>query len=914
MATIQASIQLKDGMSPALRAIDKAIGTVTAKLDRLQGSLDTALNPASVSKASTQIAQTANQLNRVEQEAQQAATAQEQLNANTSETASLAQRLDAGFQKVVSAIGLVSKQLGGMSMDMQEMVTHTSKISTNTQKIQTGQQQLTNTVRQGNKAMQQTATSIQRASVNQIRLTASFRQGVMQALRLKQPIATLDGEINQNTAAQQRFNNTLRGGASGATALLGKLKTIAGAYLGIQSVKAVINTADELTNTNARLSLMNDGLQTTAQLEDKIYQMAMRSRGGFLETADAVAKLGQRAGNIFKSNDETIAFTETLNKMFVIAGASQQEMSSATLQLTQALGSGVLRGEEFNAVFEAAPNVMQAVADYINQPIGKLKELASDGKISAEVVKNALFAATDKVNEQFKSMPYTWAQVWTTIKNYTIKATRPILQAISNITKNERFIAFANEVGNIISRIAGFIKNLFTVLAPVFTWIFDAIAGIYNFIVNNWSFLAPIIAGVAAAFIALKTPLAVVWLWTQLCTIATKAWTIAQAVFNAVMAMNPVMWVVLAVVVLIVVIYLVVAAINKVRDTSISATGVICGSVLWLGAAILNILAWVVNTIIGGIFALAVIIANIVIGIMNVIAGVVQAIVSAWNWCYDNIGAIFDNIGIWWTNLWADCYISFCDFITKVISKLSSLAEYVQPFAELLGMDIQGSLGKIQTKVDDAKAGFESKKKEYKSLTPFNSDVNWTSVDYLSVGDAWKTGYNSLGYFDLGNAYDTGYNWGDDKATQVENFFSGKNFKELSGDDLHKLWEQYGKNNVDKYGNVTGDGDKLNDIGKALSGNLGDNPALKDIAAGVGDLNDTTGKISDNLDASSDDLSFMRDLAERRAINRYYYTDMNVTQNNNNHIRNGVDADGVIEKLRRGIFETLSGGAEGAHI
>ena len=885
MATIQASIQLKDGMSPALRAIDKAIGTVTAKLDRLQGSLDTALNPASVSKASTQIAQTANQLNRVEQEAQQAATAQEQLNANTSETASLAQRLDAGFQKVVSAIGLVSKQLGGMSMDMQEMVTHTSKISTNTQKIQTGQQQLTNTVRQGNKAMQQTATSIQRASVNQIRLTSSFRQGVMQALRMRQPIAAITPAINQNTAAQQRFNNTLRGGASGATALLGKLKTIAGAYLGIQSVKAIVGTADELTNTNARLNLMNDGLQTTAQLEDKIYQMAMRSRGGFLETADAVAKLGQRAGAIFKSNDETIAFTETLNKMFVIAGASQQEMSSATLQLTQALGSGVLRGEEFNAVFEAAPNVMQAVADYINQPIGKLKELASDGKISAEVVKNALFAATDKVNEQFKSMPYTWAQVWTTIKNYTIKATRPILQAISNITRNERFIAFANEVGNIISRIAGFIKNLFTVLAPVFAFIFDAVAGIYNFIADNWSLIAPILVGVAAGFIALKAPIVAIWLWSKLAAAATWVWTTAQAVFNAVASMNPIMLIVLGVIAFIAVIYLAVAAINKWCGTSYSATGLICGYFTMLYAHIYNIISY----------------------IWDYIASLVEFFVNVWKNPMYSVKKLFVNLA---TNV-LDMFIAMtegCDefatnFVNAILWAVNKALEGWNWLVDKLGV-VGEKMGLGKAEKIEAQASITSTLKNRKA--ELESSLGAEPEGYWTAPKMEKK--------NLAEAYMKGYNWGSDKATQVENFFSGKNFTELSGDEMRSLIEKYGKGNVDKYGNVTGGDDKLNDIGKALSGKLGDNPALKDIAAGVGDLNDTTGKISDNLDASSDDLSFMRDLAERRAINRYYYTDMNVTQNNNNHIRNGVDADGVIEKLRRGIFETLSANPEGSHI
>lgn len=965
MATIQSSIQLTDGMSPVLRSMNTALNILLNTFEATQLASSKAIDTASIQVARNELARASVIMNDFENEARQAASAQQNLtntvkrtndavnktidpinrvekeineanasqsrfNSNSRTAVSVIKRIEAGFDKVVSAIGMVSKQLGGMGSQMQ-------RIASTTHKIQTGQQQLTNTVRQGNTALQQTASAIHRASINQIRLTSSFKQSVTSAMRLRQSAGSIAPAINQNTSAQQRFNNTLNSSVGGMSVLLGKLKGIAGAYFGIQSVKGIVGTADELTMTNARLNMINDGLQTTAELEDKIYQAAMRSRGGFMETADTVAKLGQRAGDIFKSNDETIAFAETLNKMFVIAGASQAEMSSATLQLTQALGSGVLRGEEFNAVFEAAPNIMRAVADSMGVPIGKLRELAADGEISAQVVKNAIFKASADVNKQFESMQYTWGQVWTTIKNFTIKATRPILQAISNITQNERFIRFANGVGNAISKVSNIIQNMYKALSPVLAWVYDAVVKIGDVIVDKWNLFEPIVWGIVSAMIALKAKLALVAIWSGICAVAQGiltgakilatffTWALTSATLaeagamwglNGALYACPITWIIVAIIALIVVVYLVVAAINEWRDTTVSATGVIVGSVMWLGAAIWNIIAWLVNVIIGAIFALGVIIANIVIGIMNVVAGVVQAIVNSWTWCCDNIGIIFDNIGIWWTNLWADCYIFFCDFITKVISKLSSLAKHVEPFAELLGMDLTGKLENIQNNVDATKDALEAKKSDYKSLKPFEK-VNWESVEYLSVGDAWDTGYNMLGYLDLGETYDKGYNWGDEKSTQLENFFSGKNFEKLSDDAIKALEDKFGVGNVDQFGNVidpskvSGGSDKLNDIGKALSGGLGggsgSNPTLDKIASDTSD-------IKDSLDTSSDDLSFMRDLAERRAINRHYYTDMNVTQNNNNHIKNGVDADAVINKLRRGIFEALSGGAEGQHI
>lgn len=220
-------------------------------------------------------------------------------------------------------------------------------------------------------------------------------------------IYQIEDNIRNSNNQQQQFNNSLRTGETAANWLLNRINGVAGAYVGIRTVGGVASISDELVQTNARLNMMNDELQTTQQLQEIIFQSAQRSRASYSSTADAVAKLGLRAKGTFSSNTEVVAFTEQLNKMFIIAGASQDEMSSATLQLTQALGSGILRGEEFNAVFEAAPNIMQAVADYMEMPIGKLREIASEGEITADIVKKAMFAAADETNAQFESIPMT---------------------------------------------------------------------------------------------------------------------------------------------------------------------------------------------------------------------------------------------------------------------------------------------------------------------------------------------------------------------------------------------------------------------------------------------------------------------------------------------------------------------------
>lgn len=314
-------------------------------------------------------------------------------------------------------------------------------------------------------------------------------------------------QIQNCTNHQNNFVNKLREGSTAADGLWDKVKGIALTYLSLQGVKDVLNLSDSLSNTSARLNMINDGSQTLAQLQDKIYQAAQRSRSGYLDMADAVGKMVLRTGDLFKSNDEAIAFTETLNKMYAVAGASQEEQYSATLQLTQALGSGVLRGEEFNAVFEAAPNVMQAVADYINVPIGKLRDMASEGQLSATVVKNALLAAMDETNKKFEQMPITFAQVWDMFKSFALRAFQPVLQKIGQLTKTEQFQNFVNQAAGLVAQ-----------LADVALQVFDVIMQVTNFIAQNWTTIGPVLEGIVVGLLA---------------------WKAAQALVNAVTEANP---------------------------------------------------------------------------------------------------------------------------------------------------------------------------------------------------------------------------------------------------------------------------------------------------------------------------------------------------------------------------------------
>ena len=450
--------------------------------------------------------------------------------------------------------------------------------------------------------------------------------------------------------------------------LTGKVMGFVSAYAGIRGIKGLVGLSDEVTQTTARLDLMNDGLQTTAELQNKIMESANRSRASFLTQADIIAKLGQRAPDAFSSNDETIQFAENLSKMFV-AGASQQEMASASLQLTQALGSGVLRGEELNAVFESAPNVIQTIADYLGVPIGEIREMASEGQITADIVKQAMLGATEDINAQFESMPMTWAQVWTLTCNKLIAATQPLLSVIS-------------------------------------------------FLAQNWDFLQPIVLGIAAAIgglvaahLAYNAAAAISSTWTSICaaaqmlrTEATFAETAAQYGLNAALLACPITWIVGGIILLITMLYAIVAVINKVTGKSISATGLIVGTIAVAGALIGNIAIGTINGILQAVWAFVEPFIGIVEWILNVVDG-----------GFDSFGGAVANL------------------IGQIISWFLSLGKIVTTIIDaIFGTNWTDGLNDLQKSVI-------SWGKNDKAIT---LDREAPNIDYrFDYSDAWNWGY-----------------------------------------------------------------------------------------------------------------------------------------------------------------------------
>ena len=278
-----------------------------------------------------------------------------------------------------------------------------------------------------------------------------------------------------------------------ASKLLSTIKRIAAAAGVTTLVRSFLDFSDTQAQINARLNLMNDGFQTTNELSEMIYQSALRSKAAYSDTADAVGNMGLNAGNAFSSNQELIAFTEQVNKQFKIGGASAQEQSNAMVQLTQAMAAGVLRGQDLNSILAAAPGIARTIEESMGWASGSIKQYAEDGKVTAQVVKNALLDMADQTNQKFESIPMTLSDAMTQAQNIVQHEVKQMAQSWNDFIQTDQG-----------QEVLGEAISLLSVMAQVGT---DALSGIGSaalFVADNMDMILPILAAVGLGFLLVK--------------------------------------------------------------------------------------------------------------------------------------------------------------------------------------------------------------------------------------------------------------------------------------------------------------------------------------------------------------------------------------------------------------------------
>lgn len=685
-----------------------------------------------------------------------------------------------------------------------------------------------------------TFESMQQASGRAVD-TAAIREAREEWAKAGTAFDAIEENIRNANNEQQKFNNSIRGGSNSANGLLSIIKKVAIAAGGIAGINKVLNISDELASTKARLNLLVDDGGSVEALEQKIMASAQRSRSVYFDTASAVAKLGLNAGNAFGGNmDQVIAFMEQVNKQFVIGGATAQEQSNAMIQLTQAMAAGALRGEELNSILDGAPGIARAIEKYMGIAEGSIKTVAQEGKVTAEVVKNAMFAMADETNAKFDSMPKTWAQIWAGMKNQALSMFAPILTKINQIANSSKFQQVTTGLINGLAAVANVASSALDILI--------AIASVF---VDNWGIIQPLVLGIAAAMLlyngyliannaitaisnaqkglaAVQAYKAAVANTTLAATekaeaMAKASATAAQYGFNAALLACPLTWILLIIIAVIAAIYMIVAAINKLTGSTISATGIICGVVAVAGAFVLNCAIGVLNAIIQAIWTIFV----------APFLGIVEWILNVCNGGFNSFGDAVANL------------------IGQIIGWFLNLGKVVTTIIDaIFGTDWTSGLESLQSAVT-------SWGKNENAIT---LDKNAPTIDYRAT---------------YSGAWDAGYDFGQGIDDKIGGMFDASGLDSMGAFDL--------SNTLD-----------------GIYGNTGDTAA-------------NTAATADALDIAEEDLAYLRDIAEREAINRFTTAEIKVEQHNENHISKDADLDGIMDAWANDFAEKLEVSEEGVH-
>lgn len=609
--------------------------------------------------------------------------------------------------------------------------------------------------------------------------------------QLSSTVASTERYIRDNADAQGNLNQQIQTGVNTSNELVDTVKRLALAYLSMQSVQKVLDVSDELAMTTARLNTMNqafneiNGTATeTDTIVKQIYASAQNARGSFGDMAAVVAKFGNNARDAFASQDEVIAFANLIQKQMTIAGASTQEASNAMLQLSQALGSGVLRGDELNSIFEQAPNLIQSIADYLDVPIGKIREMAQDGQLTADTVKAAIFSSAEDINAKFEAMPMTWGQVWTSFQNSALMAFQPVLDKVNELANNDQFQGFMENAIGLLAQLAVYVLDFFNTLASIGAFISD-----------NWSIIAPIVYGVIAALIAYAAISGIVAAVNGVMALSASVHTAAEAMqagvtftataaqygLNAALMACPLTWIILLIIAVIAAIFAVCNAIAKMTGVANSGFGVITGGI---------------NVVIQFFKNLGLSVANIALGIGNAIAALASNMMTAFH------NAIC-NVQSWFYNLLSTA-LTVIEGICAALNKL--------PFVKF-------DYSRISSAADDyaSKAAEAAGNKE----------------DYKSIGDAFNEGMSTFDTFQDGwaaDAFNAGASWGDGVADKVSGMFSMDNIDLTGGVDTSMLSNDFANNAAQTAANTADTADSAGRIADSVDISKENLKYLRDIA------------------------------------------------------------------------------------
>lgn len=705
--------------------------------------------------------------------------------------------------------------------------------------------------------------------------------------------------VSATTTGISKFKQlatSMKESSSSGNGLVGVLGKVAAAVGSVMGVKQIIGLSDTMSQTKARLDLMNDGLQSTKELQDRIFDSAQKSRGSYQDTADLVSKLGLNAKDAFENTAQIVDFAEQVNKQFVISGASAEETKNATLQLTQALSSGVLRGDELRSIFEQAPTLIQSIANYMGVPIGRIRDMAAEGQITAETVKNALLGCADETNAKFASMPLTFSQLWTNFKNRAMQAFQPVLEKINELANNGKLEEYIGKIAEAMAMVSDVIMN-------VITWVLD-----HQDIVK-------------AAFIGLA--------------VAIGGMTAAMWAFNIASYANPVVWIVVAIIaavaLLVAGIVLVVEHWNEIKDVALSCWESIKGA--WGNVANWFKGIWdsIVSSVTGlwnNIVSIFTTIKNFFVGIWNSMYTVVSTFWGAiWNTISPIVMAIWNLIStiftVIWTiistimqgishvisNVWNVIYNAVSGVLISIWNIITSIWNII--YTAVLGVlsSIWGAVSSIWNSIYNAISGvlssiFNTVSNIWNNI--FSAVRNKVVEIYNNVKDKFTEILNYLGGL-KDKFLQKGHEMIDGLITGIADKINGvtSKIKELGEKAVGAIKQFFNINSPSKVmrelGNFTFEGfnlglaDQINAI-KNTSLNMG-------AVVTANSIPDLKTNLSSDYSGKKDFSAMRETIASKTTNNTIIKVPVNIKQDNDIVMQNGENTDTLIKKLSRGMEE-----------
>lgn len=718
-----------------------------------------------------------------------------------------------------------------------------------------------------------------------IKLGDQLKRAVVQQERLKQ--ATLKTALaeeklttqkNKSALAAERLNKATQKTQRSSNALIGTIKNLAGAYLGVMAARAAIETSDTITSAENRLNAMNgnDTVATQASL-DKMYTSAQKVRVGYADMMANVSKSMTLAGDAFGGNiDNAIRFQEIMSEAYTLGGASAAEQSSSMYQLIQGLGSGILQGDELRSVREGAPIAYKEIEKFAQGIYGadqNLKDLASQGKITSDIVVAAIMSSGERMDKQFENTSMTFAQAWQNMKNTATKAFEPVLQKLNDILNSD----FGKKI------ISG-ISTAITIVAKLLMGLLTLIENVAQLIADNWYWLKGVFAVVAILLL-----MYIGQLIAQFIILGAQAiWAGLKMFASWLMALGPIGWVILAILVL--------------SAIFVLFTEQVVGALWWLGALFKNIGLWIANLAIGvwnWIKELGQWIANLGLAIWQAIKNVGLWFANLGLGIWEVLKACAHNVKAAFVNTWFEVKAKFWDFVAAVVSGVKKVADLANKLLGVFGLeiDVSGLENAIVTAESKAQES-RDKKLDYRSLSEA-WNTGFTTHELGSVSDAFHT-YD----IDFGGAFKQGNNtfdtfqsgWGTDAYNKGA----------AIGADLHDSMTGWLSNGLDSIGNLLGGGNLSTDPVNMdnLLGNIADEDAK---------TAKNTDKMADSMELAEEDLKYLRQIAEMEWKKEYTTASIKIDMTNNNSINGENDLDGLVTKLTDKLYEELSVVANGVY-